>query len=981
MSITSRKTHVRGDAPADWQPIGLATPVTILSPKDGRTLVHDLAVARARRAARSVIAPGVVLAATLGVTSYAAATGAMPTVTTSASTTGTPTSSTTTTSTGMSTGTTATTPGVPMPTSAAGGLSGLSGIGGSLPGANLPVVGKFVANAPSIFSAGLLGGTPAVQTSVDPHQTGHSTGDTTAPGGGDMCDFFLQHMWKNEDGIPVLGSNSHFLTYHTDPAYKNLILSLFSGAIGNSEMPIVNIYQGPLGWIPIFNPTHVRGHGTDYVTLLTGCGGMGLPIDTKTGSINLDRLPTPAKALNLATRIMPNVPSLPKMLGPDYLYNTLRVDEITNRLGFNTVMTPDEYVAFAGKNIDAMRLLWQTALEKMSNPVSILDVLKVTDNIKTFQSLGLPGLPGVPGAGGSTLTGSLPSGGLTAGLPTAGLTNSLPTSSVPVVGQLLADALGGKATPPAGEGIPGTSTSVDTGSTTPGSTTPGSTTPGSTTPGSTTPGSTTPGSTTPGTSDTGSLPLGDLTSSIPLLGGGAQAGGLVPSGGLDLLSSIPVLGGSLSGVAGTPSGTGTTPGSTTPGSTTPGSTTPGSTTPGSTTPGSTTPGSTTPGSTTPGSTTPGSTTPGSTTPGSTTPGSTTPGSTTPGSTTPGSTTPGSTTPGSTTPGSTTPGSTTPGSTTPGSTAPSGSLPGLDVLGQIPVVGGILSGSATSGSTTPGSTTPGSTTPGSTTPGSTTPGSTTPGSTTPGSTTPGSTTPGSTTPGSNQQSTVAFTVGKPTVNGAGSGLMVTKGSSVTFKVPVTNTGTLPLTRLSGTTSDGTTMVAPAGALQPGRTAYLTYTVPAQTGMHAVGFNIVGSNANGQQMAKTCGASYTGVAPTAGQVVAGNGVTVNNQPVSSGVRYTFGSTSPAKVGFQVTNTGDAPIRTLTATSPNGHVTCAKTSLQPGESTTCSVSISPQSGLNQVKVDFAGVDVNGRTTTSTKSMDYTLCTCGDVPSTPVG
>ncbi|HJQ05812.1 MAG TPA: hypothetical protein VJ872_10230, partial [Nocardioides sp.] len=695
----SRNTRRRTEAPAEWQPIGLATPVLTAPPTvDARTLVHDLAVAQARRAARSVITPGVVLAATLGITSYAAASGAMPDATVGASTTATPTasSSTTTTTSTSTTSTTATTPGVPMPGSGgAAGLSSLSGIGGSIPGGNLPVIGKFVANAPAIFSAGLLGGTPAVQTSVDQNQMGHSTGDTTAPGGGDMCDFFLQHMWKNEDGIPVLGSNSHFLTYHTDPAYKNLVLSLASGAIGNSEMPIVNIYQGPLGWIPIFNPTHVRGHGTDYVTLLTGCGGMGLPIDTKTGSVNLDRLPTPAKALNLATRIMPNVPNLSKIMGPDYLYNTLRVDEITNRLGFNTVMTPDEYVAFAGKNFDAFRLVGQTVLEKMNNPASVLDVLKVTDNIKTLQSLGLPGLPG--STGGSTLTGSLPTGGLTAGLPTAGLTDSLPTSSAPVVGPLLANALGGKATPPAGQGLPGTSTSIDTGSTTPVSTTPGSTTPGSTTPGSTTPGNT----------GSDSSPLGGLTSSIPLLGGGSQ-GGLVPSGtlpGADLLSSIPVLGGTLSAATGTPAETGT---------------------------------------------------------------------------------PGSTTPGSTTPGSTTPGSTTPGSTTPGSTTPSGSLPGLDVLNSLPVVGGVLSGSTNSGSTNPGSTNPGSTNPG-----STNPGSTNPGSTNPGSTNPGSTNPGSSNPGPAQQPSVAFTVGKPTVNGAGSGLMVDQGSSVTFKVPVTNTGELPL----------------------------------------------------------------------------------------------------------------------------------------------------------------------------------------------
>jgi hypothetical protein len=108
--------------------------------------------------------------------------------------------------------------------------------------------------------------------------------------------------------------------------------------------------------------------------------------------------------------------------------------------------------------------------------------------------------------------------------------------------------------------------------------------------------------------------------------------------------------------------------------------------------------------------------------------------------------------------------------------------------------------------------------------------------------------------------VAFTIGNATVNGGGSGTMVTQGSSVTFKVPVTNTGSLPLTHLSGTTSDGGRMVAPSGAVLPGQTAYLTYTVPAQSGPHSVGFNIVGSNVGGQQMAKTCSASYTATAPT-------------------------------------------------------------------------------------------------------------------------
>jgi hypothetical protein len=272
------------------------------------------------------------------------------------------------------------------------------------------VAGGFISHAPELFTGGLFGG-ETVQTSTDPNQSGgaHSSGDTSHEGGGDACDFFLQHMWKNEDGIPVIGTNSHFLTYHTDPSYRNLPLSLTSGAIGNSQMPIIDIYGGPLGWIPIFNPSHVRGHGTDYVTLLTGCGGMGLPVNPKNGSVDLNKIPTPEKVTTFAGKIFPSVPSVSKITGPDSLYNTLQTKEIMSRVGPTSVMTPDEYLSFAGKNFDAFRLLWQTALSQVSsgNPTAVLDVLKVTNNIQTLQSLGMPGLPG---SEGPTLTSGLPGG-------------------------------------------------------------------------------------------------------------------------------------------------------------------------------------------------------------------------------------------------------------------------------------------------------------------------------------------------------------------------------------------------------------------------------------------------------------------------------------------------------------------------------------------------------------------------------------------
>ena len=52
----------------------------------------------------------------------------------------------------------------------------------------------------------------------------------------------------------------------------------------------------------------------------------------------------------------------------------------------------DEYVGFAGDHLDTWRLLWETALEDVStgNPTGVLEVLKITDNIHTLESLSGP---------------------------------------------------------------------------------------------------------------------------------------------------------------------------------------------------------------------------------------------------------------------------------------------------------------------------------------------------------------------------------------------------------------------------------------------------------------------------------------------------------------------------------------------------------------------------------------------------------------
>ncbi|GAA3054663.1 MULTISPECIES: hypothetical protein [Actinomycetes] len=204
--------------------------------------------------------------------------------------------------------------------------------------------------------------------------------------GGDACEFFLEHMWANEDGIPLLGSFAHVNEYHTDPAYENLVLSLASGAIGNSEMPIIDIYGGPLGWIPVFNPSHVKGHNTDYVTLLTSCGGIGIPLDSN--DLTALDVPSADELADLSDLIIPGLPT-PEMLTSDYLWETTDASAILDRVTPETLLNLEEYVGFAGDHFDTWRLLWETALDDVTsgNPTGTLELLQITENINTLQSL------------------------------------------------------------------------------------------------------------------------------------------------------------------------------------------------------------------------------------------------------------------------------------------------------------------------------------------------------------------------------------------------------------------------------------------------------------------------------------------------------------------------------------------------------------------------------------------------------------------
>jgi hypothetical protein len=248
-------------------------------------------------------------------------------------------------------------------------------------------------------------------------------------------------------------------------------------------------------------------------------------------------------------------------------------------------------------------------------------------------------------------------------------------------------------------------------------------------------------------------------------------------------------------------------------------------------------------------------------------------------------------------------------------------------------------------------------------------------------TPSNPTDGSNSPVDTPDGTVALSIGSPKVNGQSSpnapGKTIPVGGQVTYTVPVTNTGDLPITTLVGKASDGGTMTGAQLPLAPGKTTTLTYTTTAKPGTQATSFGIVGSNTNGEQQGKTCSAVYTGDVEN-GEIATTGGLKVDNQATNDDVRYTFHSTDPSKVSFQVTNNGDAPLQGITAASPAGQVTGGKATLQPGESTWFTIQIEPKSGINTVPVNFTGTDSTGKVTTAQEKFEYTLCTCA-TPTAP--
>ena len=265
----------------------------------------------------------------------------------------------------------------------------------------------------------------------------------------------------------------------------------------------------------------------------------------------------------------------------------------------------------------------------------------------------------------------------------------------------------------------------------------------------------------------------------------------------------------------------------------------------------------------------------------------------------------------------------------------------------------------------------------------------PGTSTPGSDQPtGSDQPSSKQPSSDQptQSSdqLSFKVGAPKVNNTDAavapGPVVKSGSQVTVSVPVTNTGDTPISDVKAQFpgQDGAyTMTCSSAAIQPGQTATCQIPLTAQNGQVNQPINIVGTSDDGEQMTKLCRIHYQGQEGS-GRVALTGQFTANGKPVGLGSQAAL-SGGQSTLAIQVTNTGNAPLTSLSAQSQTGSVTCDKSSLAPGEKATCTVTFTPKAGSNSFKVNFAGKDALGNSSTATFTFAYTFSGAETAQSAP--
>ncbi|MGC3994264.1 MAG: GEVED domain-containing protein [Propionicimonas sp.] len=173
---------------------------------------------------------------------------------------------------------------------------------------------------------------------------------------------------------------------------------------------------------------------------------------------------------------------------------------------------------------------------------------------------------------------------------------------------------------------------------------------------------------------------------------------------------------------------------------------------------------------------------------------------------------------------------------------------------------------------------------------------------------------------------------------------TAGSTIAYTFEVANTGNVTLTTVGVADAKVGTVTCPATTLAPGVSTTCTAT-----------YTITQADVDAGHVPNSAVASGT---PPTGAAVTGSDAT--DTPITATPSLTFekqaGTPSGATAGstiaytFEVTNTGNVTLSAVAVTDAKvGAVTCPATTLEPGESTTCSASYA----LTQADVDAGHVD----------------------------
>jgi hypothetical protein len=249
---------------------------------------------------------------------------------------------------------------------------------------------------------------------------------------------------------------------------------------------------------------------------------------------------------------------------------------------------------------------------------------------------------------------------------------------------------------------------------------------------------------------------------------------------------------------------------------------------------------------------------------------------------------------------------------------------------------------------------------------------------------------------------AISTGTPTVNGKSAGAHGTAAAPVaqpaTISVPVSNTGMANVTGLAATGPDGDLTCA-STTLAPGEAATCSGSYTPELGDQAVPITVAGSTSDGGNATSTGLLFVTGLVGAGTQTSGGaSGSTTpagstsgtNGEPVDTtgSTSPTAGNTSsetchcvltagtpnvagkaagapgtataptgtPSSLTIPVSNTGTEPVSDLSATSTEGPLTCASSELAPAESTSCTGSLTPESGDQVVPIQVSGTTPDG-------------------------